>query len=264
MKRLELDLITPPLVETSFSLQFSRLESLHTGFRGLLWSEYRQDFPIVKRHHELSHEIEKFGIIQRDTPQLRFNTDVPNPRLYFISHKSDKVIQLQQDRFIFNWLKKGNSEYPRFPKLKEEYLEHYTNFTKFLKRESLGEPEIDQVELTYVNHIDADGLSAQEVFVGIVEKHTKIESLELESFALNLKHIISHNGEHIGRIYTTISTAQKESSCDTYYYLKFVARANPLGSSLSDVLLTMDLLSSTINHSFKAMIRDDLLEKWSR
>lgn len=63
------------------------------------------------------------------------------------------MIQIQDSRFILNWRKQENQEYPSYDKLYPEFQEHYSVFEKFVRDAGNDAPVPNQWEVTYVNHL---------------------------------------------------------------------------------------------------------------
>lgn len=144
------------------------------------------------------------------------------------------------------------------------YSQRLKTFLDFLNKENLPAPSLNQIELTYVNRIEQEGMAASDIFVGIVGQELEHQSFDLESFSINLAHILKHNDEAIGRIYTSITTDFNRDQSHKIYDLRFTARTSPIISEAEGALCTLDVLSDAINKSFKSMIKEDLLKKWSK
>ena len=53
------------------------------------------------------------------------------------------MLQIQNTWFHVNWLGQG-SEYPRFGRVKEDFLDHFRKFERFLKSRELPSVELNQ------------------------------------------------------------------------------------------------------------------------
>jgi uncharacterized protein (TIGR04255 family) len=73
-------------------------------------------------------------------------------RTWFTTEDEVYVVQLQPDRLVLNWRKRGDS-YPRFEPILERFIDALLKFWSFLKSENLNPTPINQVELSYVNWI---------------------------------------------------------------------------------------------------------------
>ena len=63
------------------------------------------------------------------------------------------MIQLQNGRLIFNWLRQENAKYPRYEVIRDEFKSYWDQFLAFAVDESIGEVKPNQWEVTYLNHI---------------------------------------------------------------------------------------------------------------
>ncbi len=256
----------PPLKEVAFSLQFEPIEGFHIGYLGLVWNEFKSRYPRVESADELPHEIEKFGIISRQQKGFQFLEGVPPPRVMFISEDNQYITQLQKDRFIFNWRKLFDESlrYPRYPAVKKMVLDELEIFTSFLTANDLESPNFDQVEVTYVNHIDADNRSIEHVFKDVIDQSRFSSSLMLESFSINLKHLIRRNDENIGRMYTAIEKANRITDGKDIYVLRFVGRVRPKVPTLAGIVDAMDIVREEINNCFSSVTTNAMHEEWNR
>lgn len=81
-----------------------------------------------------------------DLPPLR--------RIFYIDATGNFLLQLQPSRFLANWRKQRESdEYPRFSVAHQRFLGSWETFIGFLKETGLSTPQVNQYELTYINHI---------------------------------------------------------------------------------------------------------------
>jgi len=64
----------------------------------------------------------------------------------------ERMIQIQDSRFIYNW-KKGDDDYPSYGTLLPEFSRQFANFQQFAKDAGNEGLQINQWEVTYVNHL---------------------------------------------------------------------------------------------------------------
>lgn len=147
----------PPVVETVISLQFKPLENLSSPLVGLFWEQLgRTEWPYVKHNIAVEDATEQFGLKQPlQRPQIKL-AEVKGPeRIQLIRKDRHRMIQVQPNRFIHNWLKHGEGDtgYPSYRTLKPEFDEAFKEFSQFVDKNNLGEIQPNQWEVTYVNHI---------------------------------------------------------------------------------------------------------------
>ena len=118
---------------------------------------YGRDFSLNTRSvmmlHLIGSRIEFFGS-QKVEAKLELSNLPPLPRAWFISEDDTRLVQVQRDRFIYNWRKiDSDSEYPRYESLIDSFQEYLETFDSFLREFNLGPVQPIQYELTYVNQI---------------------------------------------------------------------------------------------------------------
>ena len=151
------DFDDPPVIETVLAVQFMPITGLLIPHFGLYWKNIRDEFKRVQIRPPLENVKEVFpssGVrgIQQFGVEL-----LPEPpvRCWFLDEKGNQLLQVQKDRFIYNWQKVGGDEiYPRYESVRAKFEEEWRRFCLFLQEEKLGTPEVSQCEVTYVNHIE--------------------------------------------------------------------------------------------------------------
>jgi len=145
----------PPLIETVLGAQFKPLAGLTNGHLGAFWSKLGKDWPNCKDMPPLPPAYERFEIetswagLGGMALQL---TDNPASRMQIRNSAQDRMIQIQNGRFHYNWIK-VNDVYPHFTSVFAEFQTQWKSFCNFLEGMGLGKPVVDQWEVTYVNHI---------------------------------------------------------------------------------------------------------------
>lgn len=107
----------PPVVEVAVGIQFEAVERLRNPHLGLLWDRYRKEFPKLEERHARPPVSESFEAAPAGQRQVRLQMlDRPDVSLvWFVSEEGNELIQVQRDRFVFNWRRQpGDVEYPRY------------------------------------------------------------------------------------------------------------------------------------------------------
>lgn len=145
------DYNSPPLEEVVFGISFDRVKNFPVASYGKYWSTIADRFPKT---------ADRSPLISDDSD---FSLDQPLIRTWFVSDNEQKLIQLQQDRFIFNW-RRVNSDwrtYPEYQNIFPEFWELFADFSRFVEQEPLKTKlAISQLELTYVNTVPFDSVSS--------------------------------------------------------------------------------------------------------
>ena len=136
------DYKNPPVIEVVCGISFETIEKFRGHHLGLFWQKVQNKFPACE--HAQRMEID---------PQV---LDLVNylPRMWFINEEQNMLIQLQDDKFFYNWRRMQQEEaYPRYNKIIDAFKTNLNIFQKFLKEEKLGSVNPIKCELTYINHI---------------------------------------------------------------------------------------------------------------
>ena len=143
----------PPVVEVALGVQFHPLVKLRAPHVGLLWQQWRDEYPILDEVPALNPAVEREGPIPGATFQI--SAIPPMSRYWFLNADGSRLLQVQRDRLILNWRKvpTGPQAYPRYRTLREECVRRLGQFVDFLSAHNLGELAMTQAELNYINSL---------------------------------------------------------------------------------------------------------------
>lgn len=151
------DFENPPVDETVLSIQFSPIPGFSIPHYGLFWDKVRSEYPHIEVHPPIPSVTEQTG---RNLQTMRIGLQligVPDVRCWYVDKSRNRLFQVQRDRFTYNWRRINGSEtYPRYPSLRDSLNTEWCRFREFLKSEKLDVPQVNQCEVTYVNHIEYD------------------------------------------------------------------------------------------------------------
>ncbi|MBW1982517.1 MAG: TIGR04255 family protein [Deltaproteobacteria bacterium] len=134
----------PPVIEVVCGVVFEPILGFKAHHLGLFWQRVRNEFP------ECEHAV-RLGFDPAAAP-----IDLANylPRVWFINEEQNRLIQLQDDIFFFNWRRmKEDEAYPRYSTIIEDFKVNFKVFQEFLKEQDLPSVKPKACELTYINHI---------------------------------------------------------------------------------------------------------------
>lgn len=132
-----------PLNEVVYGISFEELGGLKAPHLGLYWNLIKSEFP------DCEHATPLF------TSDLASNFAFTKlPRTWFIHSKGNDLIQIQQDRFLFNWRKLDASDaYPGNKYVADAFKKYLTQFKSFVDEQNIGLIKYKGCELSYINHI---------------------------------------------------------------------------------------------------------------
>jgi len=136
------DFATPPINEVVCGIRFDKLKKLSTAHWGQYWSKIKSEYPLTEDREPLITGKIELAVI----PPLR--------RVCFVSEDSNRLIQVQEECFLYNWRKINESDhYPRFTTIKPLFLEKWEQFKTFAE-ETIKETIVaNRYEITYTNHL---------------------------------------------------------------------------------------------------------------
>lgn len=260
------DFTNPPVIETVLGVQFAPLPLLVPHY-GLYWSKIRARFPETETQPPLGQVVEHFGTpLSPPTVGIELLTQ-PEVRCWFIDESRTGLIQLQRDRFLQNWRKvTGDEAYPRYRTLRPRFTEEWQNFCQFLQEQGLGAPDVNQCEVTYINHLET-GRGWQSF--GEVSKVVRAWSgsvvgdflPEPEMVHLDVRYLMA---DKRGRLHVTLQPALRRTDMKLVLQLSLIARGRPHSSRLEDILDWFDTGHEWIVRGFADFTPATMHDIWGR
>ena len=269
MSRSLPDFEAPPVVETALGVEFVPLARWSIPHYGLLWEKIRGDYPNFAIQPPLGSQVEKFGSEARVVPPSFQVVPVsaPEVRCWFTEPSQSRLLQVQPDRFIHNWRKPKveGARYPHYEKIRPIFEREWGRFGEFLRGESLGEPEVVQCEVTYVNHLDRGvGWESFGDLGNVVRFWTDASTQFLpraEAMILNVSYVIPSNK---GRLHVALQPAFRPDDAKEVLQLTLTARGRPVSSRTQDVLDWLDLGHEWVVRGFADFTTDAMHRLWRR
>ncbi len=137
----------PPINEVVCGLVFKEIDKLRIPHTGLFWQKILAVYPTCEHAEPLADvDVGKLSVDKA--------TGLPWPRVWLIGQKGNDLVQIQKDRFYYNWRKIDPlDEYPRHENVLRNFRTNLEIFLAFVKDFGLGSIEPQHCELTYINHI---------------------------------------------------------------------------------------------------------------
>jgi uncharacterized protein (TIGR04255 family) len=152
----------PPVVETVLGVFFQSQGIFSSVYHGIFWDRYFRDkFPKIEERPPVEEQRELFGEERMRVPAIRWQImDHPDtPRLWAASENGEHVIQIQQNAFFANWLKTAHeSGYLSYEERRSNFSRQLDFLGEFFQEQHIGQIEPTSWVVTYINHIDYQGL----------------------------------------------------------------------------------------------------------
>ena len=141
-----IDFKDPPVVEVVCEAAFGKLDAFKAPHIGAFWRVLPAKYS----------QVDELAPVPSAGDAVEILGTPPHPRSWFLTEDGRQLVQLQQDRIMYNWKLsdfEGEGRYPEFTRIFPEFLDLVGLFQKFVADERLGEIEFRQFSLTYVNHV---------------------------------------------------------------------------------------------------------------
>ncbi len=170
----------PPLNELVFGIQFTPNQLTQQVIFNYYNEFLKGEFPKIQENALLPpilDRAEKNNVFMAQ-PNL-FQT-----RKLFLNSTNDIVIQLQADKFLLNWRKHLQNEYPHFDVVYRRFVQ---SFNDLLSLNSSLSKNINQYEITYVDHILVETLAQKKLYLSdIFSFFTSKQDMRNFSFNFNI------------------------------------------------------------------------------
>jgi uncharacterized protein (TIGR04255 family) len=149
------DYTRPPVDEVVIGVQFPPIEGFSEPHVGIYWQRVRSEFPKVQSQPRLEGPIEDLEAEPFGPPALTIlqGPGAAQGRTWMISENDVYLVQIQNSRFVLNWRRRGDGEYPHFEAVAERFWDQFSVFRDLLESEGLVTPVVQQLEVTYINWI---------------------------------------------------------------------------------------------------------------
>lgn len=233
----------------------------------VFWPRIREQHPNLVPQPPLPPIREDFG----PAPAVTFQLMGPGvgSRFWFVTQDQAEVVQVQKDRFAFNWRKEpvpGGTvgEYPRYAYLRERFASLLNEFQEAVFERGLT-PRVAWCEIAYINQIPAtfDGNHRRLASILRLVNEVPLPGLpEPEDTAVAERHLLVRDGQPFGRFHINANTAFKIPSNEPIYVLNLTARGTASGAPDQGVLGFMDYGRNLIVHGFRDMTTDQMHAEW--
>jgi uncharacterized protein (TIGR04255 family) len=223
----------PPVSEVVLGVQFSEpvvdLDVLATFVL-----RTRGELPGREQHDPLATVEETFAATPAPRRiQLRVVPGFVLPRAWFISADDSQLVQLQADRFVFNWRRmRPHDRYPRYAKLRPVFERHLATLRSCLVEAGRPPGAVNLAEVTYINELswpDAPNdqhppLSRALQVVGDVSGEGFLPQAEDTTFHTRFRIPDPQTDETpAGRLYVSAEPALRSADLVPIYLLKMTA-----------------------------------------
>lgn len=236
---------SPPLVELVLGAQFEKPflspEVVYQLYRDYFGSK----FPTIQEREIVPTTIEK---LDKETI-----LSVPGhfqARKLFVNRANDELIQLQPDKFLYNWRRsKEGDTYPHFESVYSTFKDNLDLILKIAPNE-----RINQLEITYVDHIEHPDFKIREFDLSTIFSFIKLPSIRGIDFKSSfIQPAINSN------LYLTIRTAFTNVEKKPFIYVETTCRGFVASMSVEEWMIKA---RKSLVDFFLEITTEEAHEKW--
>ncbi len=252
-----------PVTEVALGVQFEPLLGLDSIEIGRLSASFSEEFPTHLEQPPLPHVVSvdlsipaniQIGLIQQ-------------PRRYwFLSHMTDMLLQLQNDRVILNWRKVNDDlVYPRYNALKKLFEGKFNVIDQFVSSKGLGKIKIDMVDLEYTNLIEtnSNGPIQLEKIVHFWKSFDSDCLGNPESFNIDLQFDLQKEKSSFAKM-TILLRPFLSADRALKLFMKMRVLAIPRTENFESALELLDEVHGDIVKNFDELTLGEMHEKWGK
>lgn len=258
------DYYNPPIHELVLGVQFSAPKGYSSCDNSKVWELYKAEYPLLQEVPPLEQQYEIFGRRQQKEHSIMFNVGVPHHRLWFKSLDECSLIQFQKDRLLHNWRKLDHTEveYPRYSRVSHDFFKEITLLEELFDRNWKQSLEINQCEMTYINHIDVPlEASVWETLVKWIEPFSNLK-IEYDEIQLSMSKVIKDiEDAPYARLNTDISIDDIGED-KIRIFLNLTMRGKPKTYYLEDVKYFFEEAHALLSNQFEKITTRFAKESW--
>jgi len=264
------DYTNPPVVETVLGVQFDRLPGFTNAHLGSFWATLDlAEWPTTADAQPLPPQFERFSEAAKWARGVQLQImPIQLGRMQIKNRAGDRLIQVQNGRLHFNWLRGKGEDYPRYEAVRTGFVELLDKFADFAAKSNVGPFQPNQWEVTYINQIPQGTIwnsPADWTFFEPLRGVPSIDGvIEREDFTGEWHFVIPGQRGRLHIEWRHALAAAQNRPEQEIVQLTLTARGplEPKSSKREQVLEALDLGRDTIVRSFAGLMSREANAQW--
>ena len=267
---------SPPVTEVVISSRYKYVPtySLLT-IADLARTAASNGFVVIEERPGYDAPTERFGAsVASSQVSLEILSGPPPTRYWFLNPVGDELLQLQPNWVAANWRKVApTADYGRWDSRWSAFSTWVESVETSLT-EGNSELQHDQVEVTYVNHIETKGVwqdhsDASRVFSFLANLDQRTDGFlsEPEQTTTELQFVIpdpTDSSLPLGRLHVAVTPGFKRPTNEPIFLMNLTARGRPTSSDLQGVRAFAELGHEWIVRAFADLTTPEMHLAWER
>jgi uncharacterized protein (TIGR04255 family) len=257
----------PPVTEVVLAIQFEQ-KVIDLEVLAEFTARVKADFPGRAQRAPLPpmEEIDRQG----SGPQfsLELVSDFQMPRTWFTSADEQKILQLQDDRFVFNWQRPNptGTDYPRYLQLREAFRERLAQLVESVHAADKEMPGTNFCEVTYVNQVPLGTgqgeLRLTDVLAAVqAPEYSFLPEPDDQQYGARFPIAPEGDGGPRGAMFVNAAPASRPDGTPMYV-MNLTSRLVPGGNDPDSAWFALDLGREWIVRGFVELTTKEMHERW--
>jgi|SRR5271155_76335 uncharacterized protein (TIGR04255 family) len=252
------DFQRPPVAETALGVVFAPLSGWSVIHFGLVWERFRERYPVTEM--KMAGGPGELRITSAEGIDI---AALPIKAM-FIDPSGNQLVQIQRNAFIRNWRQTEQStEYEHYENVRPLFKRDWQTFCEFLEVEKLGQIDVMQCEVTYINHLirGQEWKSFDDVSrIFRIWSNASAESLRASQMVSFMT--VFELPENAGTLQVALQPGIRKRDSKEIIQFSLTATGKPAGSSLGDILKWFDLGHIAVVTSFRDLTTPEMHRHW--
>lgn len=256
----------PPVAEVALAVQFAEPVTDDTTTLSKFWPTIQADFPEVTLQPPLPPLAETFEVPSPPSISFQVLGGPQASRYWFLGAGENELVQVQPDRFGFNWRKGPTDEtaYPRYPYVRDRFESVFSTFVDTLHQlEKTARPT--WCEVTYINPVAFGNPGEPRPDLSTVLRRLVPYKSQLlpkpDNTILTDRFLLVRDGAPFGRFYLTANPAYTDDRSLGYNVILRVI-GQPRSPDLAGVLDVFDEGRRLIVNTFRDTTTPERHKEW--
>lgn len=256
----------PPIIEQAISIGFDTLAHFTVGHFGLFWERVKKDLTECSSQPVLQAVIEEEEPFVARQTQIQLLSSEALPRAFFSRADGSEIVQLQNDRFAYNWSAVAGDTYPSFESTIERFRHYFGQLQMFVHESLNDELHINQCELTNVNIIPTadtgDDYASASRFLPELAGDALDDDVQFEGAAHRSSYRLEDGDKFIGRLQSSMGPARRIADNAPVIRFEISVKGFPRASTIEDLVAFFERARSAINAAFLRETTNEAKQFW--